>query len=134
MTMRRLVRDCRGAVAIEFGFVIGLLVMLVLGAVQVGQILAARSDVSQALSQVVRLVHLQPQIQRESIVDELERLLTGYEARELDVEVSEIAATSFMRIAVRFPVRLSVPFLPSKELMMQVETLAPMVSPFQNGG
>jgi hypothetical protein len=101
--------------------------------VQVGQVLAARNDVSHALSQVVRVVHLAPQTTSEEIVAELARLLSGYEGRQLDVEVTEISATSYMRIEVRFPVTLSVPFLPSQSLTLRVETLAPMVSPFQNG-
>jgi Flp pilus assembly protein TadG len=130
----RIARDCRGAAALEFAFVIGVIVMAVFGAIQVGQVLAARSDVSHALSQVVRSVHLAPQTTREEIVAELERRLTRYTARELDVEVTEIATTSYMRIAVRFPARLSIPFLPVRELSLQVETLAPMVSPLQAGG
>jgi Flp pilus assembly pilin Flp len=132
--MRRIGRDCGGAVAIEFAFVIGFVVMLVLGAVQVAQVLAARNEVSHALSQTVRIVLLEPGSRREDILADLERRLGRFDSRQLDVEVTRIAATSFMRIAVRFPVRLSVPFLWSREISLQVETLAPMVAPLQGSG
>jgi hypothetical protein len=47
------------------------------------------------------------------------------------VEVTELSGTTYMQIAVEFPVRLWVPFLPDRELTLRVDTLAPMVSPVQ---
>jgi Flp pilus assembly protein TadG len=128
---RRLVGDTRGAAAIEFAFVIGLAIVLVIGTLQVGRALMARNEVSHALSQAVRVVHLEPQTTREQIEARLESLLDGYHGRAFNVEVTEIAGTTYMQIAVEFPVEIAVPLLPVQTVTMRVDTLAPMVSPLQ---
>jgi hypothetical protein len=49
----------------------------------------------------------------------------------MDVEVTEIAGTSYMRIAVSLPFAMAMPFMPPRDITLRVETLAPMVSPTQ---
>lgn len=124
---------CReeGATAVEFAFVIGLFLTLLLGSFQVGRALMARSEMSHALSQAVRMVYLAPATGADAIEDALVSILSDYHDLALDVEVTEIAGTSFMRIAVQFPFDVEIPFLPPRRVDLRVETLAPMVSPLQ---
>jgi Flp pilus assembly protein TadG len=127
----RILRCERGAGALEFALVGGLLVMLVIGAVEVGRAFQARNAMNHALAEAVRLVHLRPTTQASEVEAALVAALDSYDDLDLAVEVTEIVDTSFMRVSVQFPYRLSVPLLPERELTLRVETLAPMVSPTQ---
>ena len=123
-------RDRRGATAIEFVVVVSALLMIVLATLQFGRVLAARNEMSYALSRAVRVVHLDATTTTEEIVDMLEEGL-GTVGGELDVSITEIAGTNFMEISVEFPFELSLPFRTSSVIDLRVATLAPMVSPTQ---
>ena len=128
---RGLLADRSGGISIEFAFVIGLIIMIVIGTVQFGRALAAQNEMSHALGRVARVVNLNNTTTPEQVVDMLEEHLDGYDARELDVQIAEVAGTSFMEISVQFPFEVSVPFIPARELTLRVATRAPMVSPTQ---
>jgi Flp pilus assembly protein TadG len=128
---RGLLADTRGVSLIEFAIGAALLMLIIFGSVQFGRSLMMRNEMSHALGQAVREVHLRPQIPVEDIVSQLEDRLAGYSTADMDVEVTEIAGTSYMRIAVSLPFVMAMPFMPSRDITLRVETLAPMVSPTQ---
>jgi Flp pilus assembly protein TadG len=130
-TLRRLGRDERGISAIELAVVLGALIMIIFGTLQFGRAFAARNEMSHALSEAVRLVHLDPDTTTGEIVSYLETELAAYGAGELDVTISEISGTSYMEVLVSFPFEVSIPFSSVSELTLRVKTLAPMVSPVQ---
>lgn len=107
------------------------LLLIVFGSVQLGRSLMLRNEMSHALGQAVREVHLRPQIPVSEIVSQLEDRLSAYSTAEMDVEVTAIAGTSYMRIAISVPYAMSMPFIGQRAVTLRVETLAPMVSPTQ---
>ena len=129
--LRALARDKSGATGIEFGLVIGLLIMIVVATVEFGRALAAQNEMSHALGRVTRVVNLNDETTTDSIVELLEEYLDGYDERELDVGITEISGTSFMEVSVEFPFTVSIPLMPDTDVMLRVATRAPMVSPTQ---
>jgi Flp pilus assembly protein TadG len=123
--------DVRGAAGLEFALVVGALIVLVLGTLEVGRALMARNEVNHAIGRAARSVHIQPSTTSEAVAGQLKALLADHGRTDLDVSVTEVAGTRYMRISVRFPYELQVPLLPAATLDMDVETLAPMVGPMQ---
>ena len=128
---RALVRDASGVTSVEFAFVIGLIVMIVIGTIEFGRALAAQNEMSYALGRVVRVTTLDSSTTTEQVVALLEDQLDSYDERELEVAITEVSGTSFMEIAVEFPFTISIPLMPVSEVMLRVATRAPMVSPTQ---
>ena len=87
-TLRALDEDRRGVVSIEFGLVIGLLIMIVVATVEFGRALAAQNEMSHALGRVTRVVNLNSSTTTDAIVELLEEYLDGYDERELDVDIT----------------------------------------------
>ena len=131
VAFRALAYERRGAASIEFVLVIGLIIVLVLGTLEVGRALSARSEMSHALGRVARVVNLNAATGEEEIVERLQLYLEDYDAADLEVEIVEVSGTDFMEIAVLMPHTLSVPLLPISEVTLRVATRAPMVSPTQ---
>ena len=122
-------RDCRGVTAVEFAFAFPVLAMLVFGTIEFGRVLAVRNEMSHALSRAVRIVHLDAATTETQVVALLEEFLD--DDTDLAVSITEVAGTSFMQIAVEFPVQTSLPFASLSEVNLRVATLAPMVSATQ---
>jgi hypothetical protein len=106
--------------------------MLIFGAFHVGRALMARNEMNHALAYAMREVHLRPTTLPSEIEATLQSRLTRYEDLALEVEVTEIVGTSFMRVVVQFPYRIAVPLLPPRDVQLRAETLAPLVSPTVN--
>ena len=128
---RNLGSDTRGAVSIEFGLVIGLVIMIIVATVEFGRALAARSEMSHALGRVTRVVNLNSTTTTDAVVGMLEEYLDGYDERELDVDITQVSGTNFMEVSVEFPFMVSIPLMQDTEVMLRVATRAPMVSPIQ---
>jgi hypothetical protein len=92
----------------------------------------ARNEMNHALADAMRDVHLRPTTQPAEIEATLQSLLTSYEELALEVEVTEVVGTSFMRVAVQFPYRIAVPLMRPRDVQLRAETLAPLVSPTVN--
>ena len=129
--VRALEKDKSGVISIEFGLVIGLLIMIVVATVEFGRALAAQNEMSHALGRVTRVVNLNSETTDDTIVQLLEEYLDGYDERELDVGITEISGTSFMEVSVEFPFTVSIPLMPDTDVMLRVATRAPIVSPIQ---
>jgi Flp pilus assembly protein TadG len=126
--LRRLAADQRGVSSFEFAVAIGLLAMIVLASLDFGRTLAARNEMSYALSRATRAVNLNPETTPGEVQAFLETALARYDGTDLEVEIDEIDGTSYMRISVSFPFESSMPFR-SGQTILSVSTLAPMVSP-----
>ena len=126
--IRRFVADERGVSAIEFAVAIALLAMVILASLDFGRTLAARNEMSHALSRATRAVNLNPETTPEEVQEFLEDALAEYHGTDLDVQIDEIDGTSYMRVSVSFPFHSSMPFREA-ETTLTVSTLAPMVSP-----
>lgn len=129
--LRGLRCDDRGIAALEFALIAGALVTVILATLEFGRALAARNEMGHALGRVSREVSLDPTTTTATIESLLESYLADYDAAALDVEITEVSGTSFMEISVSFPYQVSLPFLPVTEVMLNVSTMAPMVSPTQ---
>jgi Flp pilus assembly protein TadG len=128
---RRLRDDERGISAIEMALVVGLLVMIVLATLDFGRALAARNAMSHALGRATRVVNLNPATTPEEVAAYLEDDLDGYQTAELDVAVEEVSGTTYMRISVSFPFHSMMPVGRTSDIVLNVSTLAPMVSATQ---
>jgi Flp pilus assembly pilin Flp len=124
--LARFAADERGATAVEFSLVIGLIVVLLLGILQVGMALMQRNQISHALSQTVREIHLRPELTRPQIEAHLRGLLAG--DATLDVCVEPIDGTSVARIVVLAPYEFRLPFVPIGTVQVRLETIAPRIT------
>ncbi len=122
----RLATDERGATAVEFAFIFGPIILLLLGILQVGIVLMERNQISHALSQTVRKVHLDPEMTRPEIEKHLRELLAA--DAELDVCVEPIDGTSVARIVVVAPFEFRLPFVSIGTVPVRLETIAPRIT------
>lgn len=107
---------------------VGIVVLLIFGVFHLGRALMARSEMNHALGEVVRMVHLRPDTSPDAIEAALEAELDRYADLAVEVEVTLVAGTSFMQIAVQFPYRIAAPLLEARDVTMRVEHLVPLVS------
>jgi Flp pilus assembly protein TadG len=126
-----LARCTAGAAAIEFGLTVGMVIALLFGTFHLGRALMVRNEISSALTETMRLVYIQPGSDAAAIEARLVERLPGYDSLDLEVEVTELADTSFMRVSVAFPYRIAIPFVPAREVVLRAETFAPRLSPTQ---
>lgn len=124
-----ILRDRRGAAALEFGLILGVATLLLLGIVQVGAALKQRAEVSYALSRAVRLVYVNPDVTGEALAAALAAELGGRAPTEFDVSVETVLATRVLRVVVAFPYEIALPFVEFGTLTLRVETLTPAIAP-----
>jgi len=126
-------RDQRGVTAIEFAITLPLLLLIVLGTLEFGRALKARNEMSHALSRVVRVINLDSNKTTEDIAEILGTYLADYGSEDLDVNVlsTAISGTDYMRISVGFPFHTIIPFSSVSTVTLDVDTLAPVISPTQ---
>lgn len=124
-------RDGRGVFGVEFALVFPILVMMVGAAVEYGRALEARNQMSHALSKVVRVVNIDPTKSTSQIAYLLADDLSDYGPGDLDVAVSnaEISGSPYMKISVKFPFEMLIPFGELSTLTLTVDTTAPLISP-----
>jgi hypothetical protein len=111
---------------VEFAFVFGPIILVLLGILQVGMALMERNQISHALSKTVREVHLRPEMTQPDIEKHLRELLAG--DAKLDVCVEPIEGTSVARIVVDAPFEFRIPFVPIGTVMLRLETIAPRIT------
>ena len=127
---KTLLADDGGAVAIEFSLVIGLIVMVVAGTLQLGMALMARNEMSYALSRVARMIILdgsQTPAQVSALVTDR---LSDYDLSLLSVSAAEatVAGTKFVEVSVEYPFETAIPFQGLATLNLTAETMVPIVS------
>jgi Flp pilus assembly protein TadG len=103
--------------------------MIIYATLEFGRALAAKNEMSHALGRAARVVNLNPSTTETEVHALLEDYLQGYDTADLSVEISEVSGTSYMRITVSFPFHTALAFSSDSEILLNVSTLAPMVSP-----
>lgn len=126
-----LTRDERGVSTIETSIILSALLLMLFGTLQFGLALKARNEMNHALSEAIRLVHIDPATTSQDIIDYLENELSSYGTGDLDVSISQISGTSYMEIAVSYPFVINIPFAGASDITLTAASLAPMVSPTQ---
>jgi len=127
---KALLADEFGAVAIEFSLVIGLIVAVLAGTLQLGAALMARNEMSHALSRVARMIILdgsQTPTQVSALVTDR---LSDYDPSLLSVSAAEatVAGTKFIEISVEYPYETAIPLQSMATLNLTAETMVPIVS------
>lgn len=123
-------RDSRGVSAIEFAFVFPLLIIVVGASIEYGRALQARNEMSHALSKVVRVLNIDPKKSSSQIASLLASDLSTYGPDDLQVAVAnaEISGSPYMKISVKFPFDLLVPFGELSTVTLGVDTVAPLIA------
>ncbi|WP_436639787.1 TadE/TadG family type IV pilus assembly protein [Microbaculum sp. FT89] len=123
-------RDRRGVAAIEFAFVFPLLIMVVGASIEYGRALQARNEMSHALSKVVRVLNIDPKKSSSQIASLLAADLSTYGPDDLQVAVAnaQISGSPYMKISVKFPFDLLVPFGELSTVTLGVDTVAPLIA------
>lgn len=126
-----LLRNQRGATAIEFALTFPLLILIILGTLEFGRALKTRNEMSHALSKAVRVINLDSEQTTETIAKILGTYLADYGSEVLDVNVlsTTISGTDYMRISVSFPFHMIIPFSSVSTVTLDIDTLAPVISP-----
>ena len=104
-------RACtRGAAAVEFAIVSGVLIMLLIGILDVGRALWVQNQISFLADQAVRRVLLDPAISEEDLEAALREDFTAGSAEALTIAAPEPAAGEEYRVVrIDFPFALLVP-------------------------
>lgn len=124
-------RNQSGATAIEFAITFPLLILIVLGTLEFGRGLKARNEMSHALSKAVRVINLDSEQTTQAIAEILGTYLADYGSEDLNVNVlsTTISGTDYMRISVGFPFHMIIPFSSVSTVLLDVDTLVPVISP-----
>jgi Flp pilus assembly protein TadG len=126
-----ILRDQRGAAAVEIAIVLPLFLMVILGTLELGRALESRNDMSHALSRAVRVLNLDSETTPNAIAALLSTYLADRDAEALSVSVSSttISEIDYMKISVNFPFEVRIPFSSLSTITLGVETVAPVISP-----
>lgn len=128
--MKRLiaVKRCqRGAAAVEFAIVSGVLVMLLIAIVDFGRTLYVKNQLSFLADQAARTVLVQPAITNAALEAELRDDFNAGDPSDLTVTIStEVVGTNTFRVlSIDYPVTLFVPNLASSVLDLNVTRRVP---------
>ncbi len=118
----------RGAVAIEFALVIGLLIALVLGILQIGIAIQQRGAMERILAQEIRRSQIEAGVSDDALRERLSERL----ARRSDGDVTitfeslhlEDEDLPYRRVIVAYPYRLQIPPLSAFRVTMRAEAIA----------
>ena len=130
--LRSSLGEAGGATAVEFGILLPVLMLFVLGTFEFGRALEARNKMSHALSKAVRVINLDSAQTADAITAFITADLTRYGSEDLAVSVSPttVAGVDYVNISVTFPFNVIIPFSDTS-VTLNVDTLAPMVSAVQ---
>lgn len=102
----------RGAAAVEFAIVSGVLITLLIGILDVGRALWVQNQISFLADQAVRRVLLDPEISEEELRAALREDFTAGDAEALAIAIPEPAAGDGYRVlSIDFPFALLVPHI-----------------------
>lgn len=129
----RFLGDQAGAMAVEFAFVLPFFLMVIFATVELGRALSARNEMNHALGRAVRVVNLDSGKTADEIAAFLRADLAKYDPEDLTVSASQktVSGNDFVKISVSFPFRVIIPFSAIPTVTLNVETLAPELSPLK---
>jgi len=130
---RRFARDAGATLAIEFGILFPVLILIVLGALEFGRALESRNQMSHALSRAVRVVNLDAGQTTTAIADLMAAYLDDFDADDLTITAvsTTISGIDYMDISVTFPFDVIIPFSTVSGVTLNVDTRVPVLSPTQ---
>ena len=128
-----LLKDRSGVTAVEFAIALPLLLVIILGAIEFGRALKAKNDMNHTLGKAVRVVYLDTDKTESELETLIEESLIRYGAGAVTVDATQttISGMPHMKIDVAFPMTLTIPFVNLSEVTLNVDTLAPLVSPLK---
>lgn len=125
---RRFLKCRRGAVAIEFAFVIGLLIALVLGILQTGLAIQQRGAMERTLAVEIRRGQIQSGVSDTDLRDRLSSKLQGMADGDVTIEFEELELDGedlpYRRVIAHFPYRLQIPLVSAFSITMRAEAIA----------
>ena len=109
----RQIRDQRGAAAVEFAFIVPLLIVLVLGIAEFGHAFQVQGTLSAAAREGVRLMALQndPAAARAAVRDAAASLDPGITDAQITISPSSCPATGAGSTSVRLTIAYPMPYL-----------------------
>lgn len=130
---RMLVGDRRGTSAIELAMVMPVFIAIVVATIEFGRALETWSNMNRAVSQTVRIVNIDASKTTAEVASALEKILADYAEDGLSVSVTSVsvAGVSHLRISATLPFHVNIPFTPLPAFNLEVDTLAPLVSPMK---
>ena len=128
-----LLKDRSGVTAVEFAIALPLLLVIIIGAIEFGRALKAKNDMNHTLGKAVRVVYLDTDKTESELETLIEESLIRYGAGAVTVDATQttISGMPHMKIDVAFPMTLTIPFVNLSEVTLNVDTLAPLVSPLK---
>jgi Flp pilus assembly protein TadG len=108
----------RGTVAVEFGFVFPLLMMLVLGIYSVGSVMHSISSVRYALEETARVLQMNPDLTQSDLQEIIDEKLTNYGKQAVTLTMA-VAKNGFgsdvAHLTASYPYTIAIPFIPQYE-------------------
>ena len=128
---RDLKADLSGSVSVGFALVIGFLIAIIGGTVEVGRVLMAKNEMNHALARASRMVIMDGSQTESEIVTMMQSSLSDYDPDLLDITSSNatVAGVNYVTIDVEFPHETSIPFRSLETVILRAETSVPIVSP-----
>ena len=118
----------RGAVAIEFALVIGLLIALILGILQTGLAIQQRGAMERVLAQEIRRGQIQSGVSDADLRDRLTSRLKSKADGDVTIEFEELELEGedlpYRRVIAHFPYSLQIPLVSAFSITMRAEAIA----------
>ena len=120
-------RCTRGAAAVEFAIVSGVLVMLLIGIIDLGRVLYVKNQISFLADRAARRVLIQPNVTGADLSAALRAQFSAGNPDALTITVTDETAGSneYKVVTVDFPITLFIPFLDSNSLSLSVTRRIP---------
>lgn len=124
---RALLSCTRGAAAVEFAIIAGVLIALLVGILDVGRAFYVKNQISFLADRAVRRVLIQPGVSSEALEQELRDAFSAGAPQDLSVSITAETAggTDYRIITVGFPLTLFIPHLDSDGVSLSVTRRIP---------
>lgn len=128
--LRRFSASNQGGSALEFALVFPLLVVLMLGAVAIGQAFYGVAGTQWAIERAVRILMIDSQATHTDVEAEMRALLPGLRGLEVSISFADVGSGSLTatRVIADIAHPVEVPFIAQFDLRYRLETTA--VRPF----
>lgn len=123
-SVRRFIRDSRGATAIEFAVVSIPLVLIFVGTIEFGRVFYIRNDLAQAADKGMRVLLVDPAAGLPVVIAAVQDAFGAGPDTELDVAL-DAGPSGTRKLTVRYPVTLLIPGFTASPLTLSVERALP---------
>lgn len=116
MTTHGLLKDIRGAAAIEFAFALPVIAIIMIGILQMGMVLHASGGMRYALAEGIRFARVNPEATDAEVEEHTRAALLGIDGDGITSLTfdrgTSSGGASFGRMAMRYEVTAVIPFVP----------------------